>query len=361
MSILARRSAEDTYVVAELGKAFIQTEDERPVAEYLANAMSLVDAALAAGADAVKFQTHEVSDEQAPVAVVSPHFSGADRFAWVTRNTRATPVDEFWRPLVAHCRARGITCFSTPMSRGAAQRLAPLALPFWKVGSGDVQDLVLLDYLVGTGKPIILSSGMVSLRELDDTVTYLKQRGASFAILYCISQYPAPDDSFNLASIELLRERYPDAPIGFSDHSLGYEVALAAIQVGARIIEKHLSFSRELWGSDHKVSMTPAEMRAMVSAIRAGGHHQVDPSRWYGQRTRELEGAKNEFRPYFNKTLVAARHLAAGTALTGDAVQAMRPRKYLDGLPATRFHEVLGKVLARDVAALEPLSPAAFR
>lgn len=163
-----------------------------------------------------------------------------------------------WRPLVAHCRARGITCFSTPMSRGAAPRLAPLALPLWKMGSGDVQDLVLLDYLVGTGKPIILSSGM-------------------------------------------------------------------------------------------------------VSAIRTGGHHQVDPSRWYGQRMRELEGVGNESHAYFKQTLVAARHLAAGSALTSDAVQAMRPRKYLDGLPATRSHDVLGKVLACDVAALEPLTAAAFR
>jgi sialic acid synthase SpsE len=347
---------EDTYVIAEIGKGFIQTPDERPVAEYLQNAVALVGAAADAGADAVKFQTHEVSDEQAPLEIVSSHFKGADRYAWVTRNTNATPVKEFWAPLIEHCAKRGITFFTTPMSRAAAQKLAGFDLPFWKVGSGDVQDYVLLDYLISTKKPIIISSGMVSLRELDEVMAYVSGKGATCAVLYCISKYPAPAEYFNLSTIEAFKDKYPGSVIGFSDHSLGYDIALASIKVGARIIEKHFSFSRELWGSDHKVSMTPEEMAEMVRAIRAGAHESADASAWYGRRDRELEGAHNEFRPYFNKTLVAARDLPQGAALTRDMIYAMRPQAHLKGLAANRLEEVLGKVLARPVGAQEPLT-----
>ncbi|HET9602977.1 MAG TPA: N-acetylneuraminate synthase family protein [Gemmatimonadales bacterium] len=346
---------EATYIVAEIGKGFIQSEDERPVEEYLANAIALVDAAAEAGVDAVKFQTHEVSDEQAALAVTSPHFRGADRHAWVSRNTRATPLDRFWMPLIAHCRRRGVTAFTTPMSRGAARKLAALDLPFWKVGSGDLLDFVLLDHLAATGKPVILSTGMASWAEVDEAVSFLAARGTAVALLYCVSQYPAPAEHFNLATIERLRERYPHAPVGFSDHSIGHEIALAAIAAGARILEKHFSFSRTLWGSDHKVSMTPRELADLVRAVRNGASRAVSPGPWYGRLDRELDGATNEFRPYFHKTLVAAADLAAGTTLTRESVLALRPRLHLPGLPSNRFPDVLGRTLDRSVRALEPL------
>jgi sialic acid synthase SpsE len=359
-AVTAQRRPEETYIVAEIGKGFIQSADDRPVSEYLANAIALVDAAAEAGADAVKFQTHEVTDEQAPVPVVSPHFDGADRFAWVSRNTRATPVAGFWQPLIAHCQRRRITCFTTPMSRGAARKLAAFDLPLWKVGSGDLLDYVLLDYLAQTRTPIIVSTGMGSLAEVDATVAFLAQRDATIGILYCISHYPAPDSSFNLASIELLQHKYPQATIGFSDHSIGSDIALAAIRVGARVVEKHFSFARDLWGSDHKVSMTPGELKALVDAVRSGASRDVDPSPWYGQRDRELEGAHNEFRPYFFKTLVAACDMPAGTILTPDAVWAMRPRMHLAGLPSDSYPAVIGKSLSRSVRALEPLPDTAL-
>jgi sialic acid synthase SpsE len=352
---------EATYIVAEIGKGFIQTEDERPPEEHLANAIALVDAAAEAGADAVKFQTHEVSDEQAPLAISSPHFQGADRYEWVSRNTRATPVEGFWVPLFAHCQRRGITGFTTPMSRGAARKVASLELPFWKVGSGDLLDFVLLDYLAATGKPVILSSGMASWAEVDEAVLFLSARGIAVALLYCVSQYPAPAEYFNLATIERFRERYPRAPIGFSDHSIGHEIALAAIAAGARILEKHVSFSRTLWGSDHKVSMTPGELAEMVRAVRGGAARTLSPAPWYGHPDRELDGATNEFRPYFHKTLVAAADLAAGTTLTRDSVYALRPRLHLPGLPANCFPKVLGRTLDRDVRVLEPLPETVLR
>src|SRR3989344_846046 len=146
---------EDVFFIAELGKNFIQTQEDRPVSEYLENAKVLVKAAKDAGADAVKLQTHEVEDEQLNIEVVSPHFKRADRYSWVTRNMQATPLEEFWKPLKAYCDELGIIFFSTPMSRKAAQKLKAFDVPFWKVGSGDVQDYVTLDYMFSTGKPII--------------------------------------------------------------------------------------------------------------------------------------------------------------------------------------------------------------
>ncbi len=346
----------DVFVVAEIGKGFIQTKEDQSVEQYLENAKRLVDAAKSAGVDAVKFQTHEVEDEQLPIDIVSPHFTGADRIRWLTRNTNMTPLEEFWKPLKRHCDERGILFFSTPMSRKAAQKLEELGVPLWKVGSGDTQDYVLLDFLASTGKPIIISTGMISLGELDEVVSYLRGKGAKFAILYCISEYPAPPEYFNLATIELFKEKYPDVPIGFSDHSLGAEISLAAVKTGARIIEKHFSFSRDLWGSDHKVSMIPEEMKQMVKDIRSDVYRASDSAPYLGFKEKELQGADNRFRPYFNKSLMAGADIPAGTVLTREMIFAMRPKMYAGGLPSNRFEEVLGKKVTKDLKKYDPLT-----
>ena len=347
---------EEIFVIAEIGKNFIETEEEQSVATYIENAKKLIDAAVEAGCDAVKFQTHAVEDEQLDIKVVSPHFKGADRYSWISRNERSTPL-EFWQAVAAHAKEKGIIFFSTPMSRGAAKKLMQVDPALWKVGSGDIFDYVLMDTLIATGKPIIISTGMTSLAELDVLVADLSARGAKLAILYCVSQYPCPHEAFNLASIELFKEKYPEIPIGFSDHSVdGHEVDLAAIKAGARIIEKHFSFSRDLWGADHKSSITPREMKAMVKAIRAKGYEAVDTASFYGAKDRELEGAESQFRPYFNKSLVAGRDLPAGTVLERDMVYAMRPRMYAGPMPSEAFYAVLGKRLTAPLKKFEPLT-----
>ncbi len=256
------------FVIAEIGKNFIQTEEECPVSEYLENAKALVRAAKEAGANAVKFQTHHAEDEQLNITVVSPHFKGADRYSWVTRNMNATPLEEFWRPLKAYCDEIGIIFHSTPMSRGAAQKLNQLDVPFWKVGSGDILDFVLLDYIASTKKPIIISSCMSTLEELDLTMDFLKRRNAEVILLHCVSKYPCPPEELRLGTMDMLRRRY-GVIVGFSDHSIGIDAALAAVALGARVVEKHFSLSRDLWGADHKVSMTPEEMKELTSGIRA--------------------------------------------------------------------------------------------
>lgn len=349
-------SKDKVFVIAEIGKNFIQTEGSQSIEVYLNNAKKLIDVAYEAGAHAVKFQTHEVEDEQANIKVFSPHFNGSDRYAWVKRNTEEAPI-EFFKELKEYSDKKGIIFFSTPMSRKAAMKLHDIDVPFWKVGSGDVQDHVLLDFITKTKKPIIISSGMVSHKELDEVVGYITKRGSPLIVMYCVSQYPCPPESFNLSTIEYLKEKYPEVIIGFSDHSVGDNtIPLAAVKMGAQVIEKHFSFSRDLWGSDHKVSMTPDEMKSLVQGIKDGKYNDIDTKPFYGKKKKELEGAKNKFRPYFNKTLVAGRDIKAGTIITSDMIYAMRPRLHLKGLFSNMFHDILGKKIVKDIKKFEPIS-----
>ena len=362
-SLILEKIKDHVFVIAEIGKNFIQTQEERPVAEYLENAKVLARAAQDAGADAVKFQTHHVEDEQLNISVVSPHFKGSDRYSWVTRNTNATPIEGFWKPLKAYCDEIGIIFFSTPMSRGAAQKLDQVGVPFWKVGSGDILDFVLLDYLAATKKPIIFSTGMSTLEEIDKTVHFLKKRGSEIIILHCVSKYPCPPEELHLASIGFLRDRY-GVPVGFSDHSIGIDSALAAVALGARVVEKHFSLARDLWGADHKVSMTPEEMRALVGGIRelesnaATREHYLTKDivvRGMGSPEKILQKGEAAFRPYFRKSLMAGRDCAAGEVIAAQDVYAMRPQEYAGGLPSEEYERVMGKKTMRALKKYDPI------
>lgn len=365
---LTQSIRERTFVIAEIGKNFIQSRDEKTVAEYLENAKALVRAAKDAGADAVKFQTHHVDDEQLNVPVVAPHFKGADRYSWVSRNTAVTPVEDFWMPLKRYCEEIGVVFFSTPMSRGAAEKLEAINVPFWKVGSGDLLDFVLLDYIAATKKPIILSTGMSTLDEIDRAVDFLKRRNAEIVMLHCVSKYPCPPEELRLHTIRFLKERYA-VPVGFSDHSIGIDSALAAVALGARVIEKHFSFARDLWGSDHKVSMTPEEMRSLVSGIR---ELECDPSKreLCMQKNITVTGIKNEvkvlqedealFRPYFRKSLMAGADIPAGAVVTKEMLCAMRPQSHAGGVPSEEYERVLGKRAARAVKKYDPITNETF-
>lgn len=349
------------FFIAEIGKNFIQSKEEKSVEEYLRNAKELVDAAADAGADAVKFQTHVQEDEVMNINFTSPHFSGSDRYTWVGRNEAATPLESFWKPLKAYCDERRVIFFSTPMSRGAAVKLEAVGVPMWKVGSGDVQDYILVNHLIATGKPIIISTGMVSLQELDEVVRYLTARKAPLVVLYCVSQYPCPPEMFNLATIEYLKQTYPGVVIGFSDHSITHEASKSAMKLGAKVIEKHFSLSRDLWGSDHKASLTPSEFKEMVAIGRSNAFLDMDVTPFYGTKDKELEGAGNQFRPYFNKALVAGVDIPEGTSITEDMLFAMRPVKLIGGLPANALDSVLGKKATRMLKKFEPITEADFR
>ncbi|MDO8500039.1 MAG: N-acetylneuraminate synthase family protein [bacterium] len=351
------------FVVAEIGKNFIQSAEERPVSEYLENAKALVKAAKEAGANAVKFQTHNVEDEQLNIEVVSPHFKGADRYSWVTRNTNATPFDAFWKPLKKYCADIGIIFHSTPMSRGAAKILDKLGVELWKVGSGDILDFALLDYLVLTKKPIVISSGMSTLEELDKTIGFLKQRSADIILLHCVSKYPCLPEDLSLGTIQFLKKRY-NVPVGFSDHSVGIDSSLAAVALGAKVIEKHFSFSRDLWGSDHKISMTPDELKTLVAGIR---ELEINPQskteylakdivkRGMGDGMKTLQDGEAVFRPYFRKSLMAGADIPVGAVISSEMLYAMRPQAYAGGIPSEEYENVLGKTVKKNLKKYDPI------
>lgn len=353
-----------TFIIAEIGKNFIQTEKDEPISEYLEKARKLVLAAKEAGADAVKFQTHNIEDEVLDLDFTSPHFNSKDRYSWVTRNTRVTPL-EFWQELKRFCDEVGIIFFSTPMSRGAAEKLARVGVDLWKVGSGDILDFPMLDFIRKHGAPVILSSGMSTLEEVDTAVNFVRALGTNIALLHCVSEYPCPSEKLHLRTIEFFRLRY-NIPIGFSDHSLGYESAVAAVALGAQIVEKHFTFDRNFYGPDHKVGMLPHELKDMVRAIRnvessrAAADNALDSpaiKQALGAPVKVLQEAEEKFRPLFRKALVAGTDLPVGTVIRSEHLYAMRPQAYIKGLPSEKYEEVVGKTLKRAVKKYEGIVP----
>ncbi|KKT93880.1 MAG: hypothetical protein A3E37_00640 [Candidatus Andersenbacteria bacterium RIFCSPHIGHO2_12_FULL_46_9] len=349
--IWQRISEGKVFFIAEVGKNFIQTKKEQSRGQYLQNAKRLVDKAKEAGADAVKFQTHHYQDEQWPVKVVSPHFNGADRYAWVKRNSQITDVS-WWKELKRYCEEVRITFFSTPMSRGAAQVLNKVGVKLWKVGSGDILDFVLLDYLRQLPQPIIVSTGMSSTLEVDRAVKFISARNKRLAILHCVSKYPCPSEELNVRTVEFLRTRYKQ-PVGFSDHSRGFVGVLQAVKIGATIIEKHFSLDRDLWGSDHKVSMLPDEYAEMVKRVHTGVDDITDDKIILGAETIKLVDSRSKFRGLFRKSLVCAQDIKKGEIIQPEAVFAMRPQVYLKGVGSEHYETIVNKVVWRDFKAGE--------
>lgn len=369
MERLEERIKKQVVVVAEIGKNFIRTEEDRSPTEYLDNAKALARAAKDAGADAVKFQTHHAEDEVLNIDFDSPHFKGKSRYAWVSRNERATPPDAFWRPLKAYCDTLGIIFFSTPMSRGAAKILQELDTPFWKVASSDILDFVMLDFMASTGKTIIIPTGMSTVDDIDRSLDFLRRKHAPVILMHAISRYPYPPEDSNLLTISFLQKRYAGIPVGFSQNSPWVEPAIAAVALGTCMVEQHFTFDRGDWGPDHKVSMIPGEFKKMTAGIRAiehdaGGGAKVlaDPAmqKYLGREDKFLQAGEEPFRAIFRKSLVGGHDIAAGAALAPADLYAMRPQELIGGLPSEKYEEVIGKITTRPLKKYEPITRDAF-
>lgn len=250
--------AEKVEVVAEIGKNWIFTENELSVQENLEMAKALVSKAKESGADVAKFQCHVFEDEK-----YKRHES---RYEWIKRNERATPYNEFWVPLKAYCDKLAIEMLVTPMSVMAAQKINPL-VKRWKIGSADIVNMPLVNYIVAGNKPVLASTGMSSKQQVHNFIIGLMGAASRFTIMHCVSIYPCPEDKLNLGTIIWLREQF-HIPVGFSDHSLSVEVPAYAVVAGAKIIEKHMTLDRSAFGPDHRISLLPNEFKEMVENIR---------------------------------------------------------------------------------------------
>ena len=308
-------------------------------------AKQLIDAAAAAGADAVKFQTfipEKVMSVYAKKAEYQAAATGGDESQIEMIRKLWLPYEDFER-LAAYCVQKGITFLSTPFDIPSLRFLMTLGLPLIKIPSGEITNLPLLLAAAETGKPVILSTGMSELDEIAFARDTLLQNGCpEVTLLHCNTEYPTPFEDANLRAMHALRERF-GGRVGYSDHTLGIAAPLAAAALGAEVIEKHFTLDCSMAGPDHAASLEPDALAAMVQGVR-----EVELALGSGIKTASESEKKNM--DIARKSIVAARDIRKGETLTEDNLDVKRPG---NGVSPTRWFEVLGTVAVRDFAADE--------
>ena len=309
----------------------------------LETALLLVDAAQAAGADAVKFQTFQAArlvTAQAPKAAYQKARTdpGESQKAMLER----LELDEAaHRVLIERCAARGILFLSSPFDEESVDLLARLGVPAFKIPSGEITNPDLLERIGRHGLPVILSTGMSTLAEVDKALQLLRAAGAGgIVLLQCTSAYPAPPAEINLRAMTTMAGAFA-LPVGYSDHTTGIEIALAAAALGATVIEKHLTLDRNRPGPDHSASLEPAEFRRMVEGIRS-----VEAS--LGDGIKRPSASERETAAVARRSLVTAMEIKAGTLLASGHLVARRPGTGLE--PAMRG-TLVGRRVLRDLPA----------
>lgn len=306
-------------------------------------AHSFIDAAARAGADAIKFQTHIAAAESSPAEQWRVQFSKQDATRYDYWK-RMEFTREQWRGLKEHADQAGVIFLSSPFSLEAVELLLAIGIQAWKVASGEVRNELLLQRLLRTKLPILLSSGMSSWEELATTIEKIQAAQASFLLMQCTSAYPCPPERVGLNILGELARRFA-CEVGLSDHSGTIWPSLAAVALGACIVEVHVTWDRSMFGPDAVASVTFAELKQMVDGIRYTEkmlRHPVD---------KEAEAAAlGRMRQMFGQSLVAARDLAHGTTIS---IEHLRTRKPLVGIPASDLGNVLGRKLQRPVKAGE--------
>jgi N,N'-diacetyllegionaminate synthase len=304
-------------------------------------AHKFVDEIARGGADAVKFQTHIAEAESTPAEPFRVKFSRQDatRYEYWKRMEFS---EEQWHGLAEHARERGLVFLSSPFSREAVDLLTRVGVSMWKVPSGEVNNAALLDSMIATGRPVLLSSGMSPIAELDKAVERVKRAGLQLAVMQCTTAYPCPPERVGLNMIPFFRDRYA-CPVGLSDHSGTIYPALASATIGSDLIEVHVTMSRGMFGPDVAASVTIEELRQLVDGVRF-----VETMRANPVDKDAVAADLAPLRAIFMKSLVARAPLAAGTILTATHLAATKPGT---GIPAERLAEVIGRTLRRDVAA----------
>ncbi|MGD0328634.1 MAG: pseudaminic acid synthase [Minisyncoccia bacterium] len=308
-------------------------------------AHAIVDAAADAGADALKLQTYTADtitlNSDRPEFLVT--WQNKKRTLYDLYQEAGTPW-EWHAELFAHARERGMIPFSSPFDTTAVDFLERLNVLLYKVASFEVVDIPLLEAIGKTKKPVIMSRGMSSFEELQLAIDTLRNAGTKdIVILHCVSAYPAKPEDMNLKTIPYIAERF-GIPAGLSDHTLGTDVAVAAVALGARAIEKHMTLKRAEGGVDSEFSLEPAEFAALVQSA-----HIVESA--LGKPT-DARGAREEGEARFRKSLFAAADIKKGEIFTEKNIRSVRPSA---GLPSKYYHQVLGKRATRDISFASPL------
>jgi N,N'-diacetyllegionaminate synthase len=317
---------EPCFVIAEAG---VNHEGSRN------RALAMVDIAADSGADAIKFQTFDVdllATRDAPKAQYQIETTGADESQYeMLRRLQLTPDDH--RALAERCAERDILFMSTPFDEGSADFLNALPLPVFKLPSGELTNIPFLMHVARFGKPLIVSTGMATLGEVETAIHAILAVGnENIAILHCVSNYPAAAADANLSAMATMEHAF-GVPVGYSDHTTGLSVGLASVALGAAIVEKHFTLDRALPGPDHRASLEPDELRAFVLGVR-------DTQAALGNGQKVPVASEAATAAIARKSLVAAVDIAVGTILNEMHLAAKRPGTGLS--PALRGH-VLGR------------------
>jgi len=313
-----------TYIIAEIG----MNHDGS-----LGNAIRLMEEAANAGVDAVKFQMHVSQAETLPNAPTPPYFKIEGRYEYFERTAFS---QEEWKKLKKHSRKLKLDFIVSPFSIEAAEVLAKIGIDAYKIASGEVTNIPLLEYIKKTGIPSLLSSGMTNWQEINKAV---KALSPNIKVLFqCSSLYPCPPEAVGLNIIGEMKKKYPKLAIGYSDHTLGRAAAIAVFMRGATVFEKHFTLSKAMYGADARFSQTPEELKEYVDSIR------------FVEVASKSDVDKDNLAPYkqmkyvFEKSIVAAHDLFAGHKIAKSDLAYKKPQ---DGIRADEHQKVVGRHLKK--------------
>ena len=296
-------------------------------------AHSYIDALKNTGVDVVKFQTHIAEAESSAYEPFRVRFSYEDETRYdYWKRMEFTP--EQWSGLKKHCEDAGLEFLSSPFSNAAVDLLERIQVKRYKIGSGEVTNILMLEKIAATGKPVLLSSGMSSLHELDKAVNMFRSWHQHVSVLQCTTAYPTKPEDWGLEMIGKLKSRY-GLPVGFSDHSGDIFACLAATALGAEILEFHIVFDKHMFGPDSKASLTINQVKQLVEGVRQTQRSLQSP----------VDKADNsrfsDLKTIFEKSLAINKNLPEGHILQADDLEAKKPKGY--GIPASEFTTVIGR------------------
>ena len=316
-----------TFIIAEIGQAHDGS---------LGILHSYIDAVANTGVDAIKFQTHIAEAESSMAEPFRINFSYEDTTRYDYWH-RMSFSKEQWIGIKEHCEKVGLEFISSPFSQAAVDLLEDIGVTRYKIGSGETSNFLMLEKIAKTGKPIILSSGMSSFEELDATLEFLAPFGNEISILQCTTSYPTPAERIGLNVLTEMKERYPNHSIGLSEHTAQIATGIAAVTLGAEILEFHTVFDRRMFGPDAPSSLTIDEVKTLVTSVR------------FIEKALQHPINKNDISPYtelkkiFGKALAVNKSLKKGHSVTFDDLEAKKPAN--EGISATNFKSIIGKRL----------------
>ena len=318
------------FIIAEIAQAHDGS---------LGMAHAYVDAVTKTGCHAIKFQTHISEAESSIHEPFRVKFSKQDATRMDYWKRMEFTLDQ-WKEIKQHCDEVGLEFMSSPFSNAAVDLLEKVGVLRYKIGSGEVNNFVLLEKIAQTQKPVIISSGMSSFEELDKTIAFLKVRKVDFSILQCTTAYPTQPKEFGLNVIQELKNRY-QVPVGFSDHSSSIEACVAATTLGAEILEFHVVFDKKMFGPDAKASLTIQETTQLVKAVKnieTALQNTVDKS----------DNSKfDSLKSIFEKSLAVNKNLKAGHTITFSDLETKKPKGF--GILVIEYEKVIGKKINKDL------------